>query len=1217
MPQPLPSAASHDVIWTRQRPSVTSAAAADTRKEEASQLAPPRRGRPSQGQTLIPSPIPLSPIKSGPSKITEAPPRLPPVRMEVTRLLDQESQKVTSPPTSSLSPEWASLSSSAVVSTSTPTVKFDNKFDSVSISSTLGTGKPGPLLSSLDAVPPSARIPALPSRGRATPPARLNPHHRTGPTLNMMNRPRDAFENLNSAFPLKPLPMTLGSQMLANASAAATAAGATNSGSLDAPGGGAGVRSPSAPYAPSPNQAAINHHQQQQPPGSPRLPPRPRENTLVPSDAPADERFPSIEVVESRFSPQPPPIYTSNRGRDRESRPASPTKRAASSTSAGSLQPPSTFPRQPSPSRNTSQQHSQSPSRSAYRPLPPSFTPSGPSSSQHSTPLPHPQGPRARSPPVPNKDVSISAVSSGTISLSEAGGRLSSTTLPVNATVPSMASVPAPSLPPRPVQSTGAGATTTPAPGSRFTMTNGTLRADGFQSPDAIATRPPAKREAPKSGATSDASTSSAASAPGVPGAPLLRRSSMQARPSYMHTPTSPNRVKPPMSGITAAAAVASAVKTTTQPIPPQKPRDWLTGEDDPISDLGATNAAATALAVTTATPKHERRSSRTVSSPRKDTREGAMPSAIPSGPFSSSSFTGGGSAHSPRKSVLSPGAGVPSTPVRSAGTGLLSTRSDTHLSADSSDGEDGPEEATPNAGFTKRKSFIPPPSSSFSLTNQTRSSQPQQSSMSPSRPATSGGKDLRTLREESARESYLKTPSLAQLTGSGSGPDADSVANSSRIPEKKLPTAGVGSSKRQSVQDIVDAMRASAAASASGGIHSSSSPGSPNRTPRKQASTQDLIGFDSTGDRDSRPPSSPVRNATSAAAARNRKARGGEMSHLRAGSINTTFTAAVVNPMTGLSPSPASLRPPSGPTTSSGSRKPIQGGPRTRPQSLFLPSPSSETYLRPPSAEPSPNSESSSPSSTNADKSSRARRLSISDMVHKFEAMNSGDLPPVGIPFRPREGGGRRVPSGAGAYIHPKTTGSGSGSKPSAAGIATNTMETSQGTGKVAHRSGRSPVSPVESSFESRFHQEAQITSSGLGATSSSSTLKAPASHQTQPRAPSPTWFPRSESPHQTSASEGGSGPAAEASQLKRRKHLNTVSPTDSMGPASSSSDMMSSASVTAASPRAGGPPPPSAPERPYQGVGKLIAEWHKKSEANNNNPLPAHKVSGRAGLR
>lgn len=1186
------------LLLTRQRLGVSSVAGPDTRQEQLSQLAPSRRGRPSQGQTLIPSPMSLSPVKSGPSKMAEAPQRFAPVRMEITRLSDQAPQKVTSPPTSSLSPEWSPPGSSSA-STSTPATgpvngrrspgKIGNKFDSVSISSTLGTGDVGPLLSSLDDVPPSSRIPALPSRNRATPPARLKPHHRTGPTLNTMNKPRDAFENLNSAFPAKPPPMTLGSQILVNASAAAAVGTGTNAGGLDVPSAGIGLRSPSAPYASSSHQAAMNRQQQQQPLGSPRLPPRPpRENTLVSTEAPVDERFPSIEEVERRFTPQPAPTYTSSHGRDRETHPAS-------STSAGSLQPPIANARQPSPSPNTSQLRSKSPSRNVYRPLPSFYTPSGSSSSQHSTPQLHPQGPRARSPPVPSKDVSISTGSSEIISLSEAGERLSSQLAPVNASKPPTASSQVPSLPPRPSQSSsGPGVTPTPTPTtvSRFTAVNGISSVGGLQLPDISAARPPAKRSPTNSSTLSDASTSSTTS---MSGAPLSRRRSMQARSSYIRAPSSPGAAKSPATSVVAAAAA----KTTPQPDPPQKPRDWLTGEDDLISELGLADAATTALASPAAatTPKHERRSSRILSSPRKDAREGALPSAIPPGPSSSLAFTGGGSAQSPKKSVPASSVGVPSTPARSMGTSLrvLPTRPETSLGTESSGGEDGAEEATSNTNFVRRKSFIPAPPSLFSSANRVLSSQHQQVFMNPTSPIATGGKDPLTLREEAGRKPYLKKP---PLTHQGSGTDRE--ANNSWAAENSF---GRKPSKRQSVQDVVNAMRASGASVGSGDTHSLLPSESSRRTPRKHSSAQNLGSLD---DRDSHPPLSPVRNATGAAAAR-RKAKGGDTSHLRAGSINTTFTAAVVNSMMGLSPSPVSTNPPNGATAGSGAgagpggRKPIQGGPRARPQSLFLPSPSSETYLRLPSAEPSPNSEVNSPSSTNAENTSRPRRLSISDMVHKFEAMNT-------------EGGaGHRVPSGTGMHVHPKLTGSGAGSKPPTAVMATSTTETGMKAGKVALRgSGRSPVSPVEPVFGLGSQH---ITSSGTGATFSSNTPAATSfsPHQRQPRAPGPTQLPRPESPAQASSNQGASGAAAETNQPTRRMGLNIVPPTDFMGPTSSSSELISAAAI---SPRASVPLHSAVPERPYQGVGKLIAEWHKKSEANNISS-PASKVSRSAGLR
>ena len=1203
------------ILLTRRRPSAPSVTVPDSRGEDVSQLAPSRRGRPSQGQTLLPPPMPLSPIKSGPSKITEAPPRLPPVRMEITRSSDH---RVTSPPiVTSLPPVWSHPPGSSGASTSTAGLangrrspaKFENKFDSVSISSTLGTGKPGPMLGSSEDVPANVRAPPLPSRTRATPPARLNPHHRTGPTLNSMNRPRDAFETLNSALPSKPLPMSLGSQMSANASTTAAATVTTKTDRRDVPGAGAGVRSPPVPYASSTNYVTMNNQQQQQPPGSPRLPPRPPGES--PGEVPVDERFPSIEEVERQFSPKPPATHAASRARSREARPAI-------SRSGDSLQLPSGLPRQLSPSPSSSQQRSRSPSRNAYRPLPPPYLPLGSPAPQHSMSQLHPQGPRARSPPVPSKDVSNSTGGNGIISLSEAGGRLAPAMAAANATLPSTsntASTPTPILPQRLSQSTSE-ATSTSTAGSRFTT--GMPSAGGLQPPNASAARSPGKRSPASSGAVSDASTSSATS---TPGAPLSRRRSMQTRPSYLRTPSTPSISKHPVSGVDAGA---TAVKTSTaQPVPPPKSRDWLTGEDDLISTLGAPNATTvlpTSSMAATTISKHERRSSRIVSSPRKDTRESAIPSAIPAGPSSSSPPTRNEGTQSPRKTAQPPSASGLSTPVRSTGTGMrsLPTRSDTYLSTESSGGEeDGPEEATPNANFVKRKSFIPVPPSPL---EQARFSQQHHSLVSPTRPtATGGSRDLATLREEAAKKPLLKKPPLTNLAGASSCLVAEATANNCRTPEKSA-TAGGGPSKRQSVQDIVDVMRASVSASAGAGSNQSLfSSQSPNRTPRKQTSTQDLMEFDSRDDQDGRPPLSPVRNATGAAAARSRKARGGGTSHLRAGSINTTFTAAVVIPMMRPSHVLASIHPSSGGTASSsagagsGNQKPIQGGPRARPQSLFLPSLSSETYLRPPSAEPSPSSisETSSPSSANAEKPPRTlRRLSISDMVHKFEAMNTGDLPPIGSPIHPREGGARpRVPSGA--HIHPRTT----GSKPSAAGATTNTMAT--GTGMAAPWGpSQAAALPTENALGSGSHQPQMSSSSGTGESSSAlQALPAAPPYQRQPRAPDPVQSPRSESPIQISSIKD-SRATTEANQ-PRRLNLNTVLPADFLGPASSPPDMMSSASTAAMPPRAGGQLLAPPPEQPYQGVGKLIAEWHKKSEANNNNSLPIPKVSGRAGLR
>lgn len=952
--------------------------------------------------------MPLSPIKSGPSRINESQQRYPAVRMEVQRFGNDQTlpQKTATPPVTS-PPVWSPppiTSTPPVISGRRSPSKFDNKFDSVFISSTLGTGKPAPV-SSLDDLPPSqadTRPPVLPNRTRPTAPARM--HHRTGPAL---AKPRDAFEGLNSGYPSRPAPQTLGSQMASNK--ATTLDIPTNSAAL-------GPRSPSAPFASQPGQGntggsylnTTSYQQAQQPPGSPRLPPRPRDNASAQGDLSADERFPSLEELDRRFSPQP----------IRE-RPSSP-KRPPSSSAATNLQlgPNSNslnlISSSPAPPSQPPIQRSQSPSRN--RPLPSYST---------QTPHVHPHGPRARSPPVPSKDQPT-----GSLSLSEAAGRLDG-----SASTPSSRAQ-ATGIPSLPSKPNGLG--------SRFTTVNG----GGVRLPG-LAPSSTGKAAPSSSSSSSEASSSTASNA-------LSRRQSLQARPSYLRTPSSPVVSKKP------------------------PPRDWLTGDDDGVSDASA-NAGAAAPAPTVS--RHERRTS-TIASPRKDA--GGHPTRIPS-------ITGSHGNQSPRKL---PGMSGSSTPVGRPAAESLRTpqppaRSDTHLSAESSGGEDGPEKATPNAKLRK------PP------TSQSASSRPP---VSPIRSSPAGGSLAR--QDDTGRPSHLRKPS------------SNSFLNS----------RPAGPSRRQSVQDMVDAMKP---------------PGQ--LTPRKQTSTGDLMDLG---------PPSPIR----AAARTPRPAPSAEdIKSLKPGSSNTQFTVGMITPMPS-SPTPMLSAP-----IVASSKKPLAGGPRARPQSLFLPT--SDSFLRPPAGgDPSPSSASRSDQSDTSPTNERPRaqrRLSISDMVHKFESMNTGgDASPLPSPTQPAH----RIPSG-GARMYAQGTGAkvGGGSKPP---VTKPPSLTQLRTG------GRSPIEPT-------------FSGAGQRPPSADGTPK-PYQRLTERRVPQ-------------TVNLTGSGSTPQPPELVKPTpepgfgRLNIVPPPDFLGTAEA---------VTAAS-RAGRRTPPPAspsPERPYQGVGKLIAQWHQKAEANDN---------------
>jgi AP2-associated kinase len=240
-----PSAMSSSLPMVQAKPYVP-VGALEARKHVLDAIQPMRRGRPSQGVTLIPSPAPLSPVKSGPSRVAEA---LPRPRTGIAKFEDfPKSSDSDAGVRGALKPPGTQPS-------------FYGFGDSFLHS---------PLSLSQDARPPP-----LPSRSRPTAPARQ--HHRTGPVPK-----RDAFDGLGSTS-LKPPAPTLGTLAMSNSNAIGT---------------GAGLRSPSAPFLmPDPETSVGNSVAQH---GSSYT--RTRVQSSSPSaELSAEERFPSIETMDEQF----------------------------------------------------------------------------------------------------------------------------------------------------------------------------------------------------------------------------------------------------------------------------------------------------------------------------------------------------------------------------------------------------------------------------------------------------------------------------------------------------------------------------------------------------------------------------------------------------------------------------------------------------------------------------------------------------------------------------------------------------------------------------------------------------------------------------------------------------------------------------------------------------------------------------------------------------
>ncbi|KAF8333080.1 uncharacterized protein EI90DRAFT_623072 [Cantharellus anzutake] len=218
-----------------------------------------RRGRPSVGTSLAPASAPLSPIKSGPSKITERP----------RRFSKPTADSVTSSPSI-----ISDMNAWRIGTTHHPTTKSQprvNGFeDSFQTSSSAQVISPSP----------SPKPPPLPNRNRPPPPARQ--HHRTGPVV-PMNAKQGAFEALDPTLVSRPPPRTLGSLSISTSVDSST---------------GPGLRSPSAPYlGPKASKVTGDYLSYSSTSNkASRSPSSPSAQLSV------EERFPSLEGLDQHFA---------------------------------------------------------------------------------------------------------------------------------------------------------------------------------------------------------------------------------------------------------------------------------------------------------------------------------------------------------------------------------------------------------------------------------------------------------------------------------------------------------------------------------------------------------------------------------------------------------------------------------------------------------------------------------------------------------------------------------------------------------------------------------------------------------------------------------------------------------------------------------------------------------------------------------------------------
>ncbi|KAG9126151.1 hypothetical protein FRC07_004670 [Ceratobasidium sp. 392] len=251
--------------------------------------------------------------------------------------------------------------------------------------------------------------------------------------------------------------------------------------------------------------------------------------------------------------------------------------------------------------------------------------------------------------------------------------------------------------------------------------------------------------------------------------------------------------------------------------------------------------------------------------------------------------------------------------------------------------------------------------------------------------------------------------------------------------------------------------------------------------------------------------------------------------------------------------------------TTSSTSSHPPTSGPRSRrPQSMFIAAGggSSSSTLTP-------------PVDANAPTKRSVRRGSISDMVSRYEALASqttGEATPAastGVQRRPsiaNKPAGLRVPSGAAPPARRRS--------PSPVGAAPRSPERTTKELSVFSGSNRVRTSPKE------IMRDVPIQDG---------------------RAPSPTNEGRRSRP---------------PSPLKMTHPI--VQPTPTPAPGSGSGRGRTLHTITPPHPKEVGqelraPSPPASPDKPYQGVGRLIDQWQKKAGAAE----PARPLGARVGRR